>query len=66
MCAKVVDNYTHALKFFLNQYKTHEMCVKAVNDYSSTMQLFLNAIRLNKCVRAVNTCFFFVFDSVPD
>ena len=38
MCDKAVDNYSHALKFVPDGYKTQEMCIKAVNDHPSTIQ----------------------------
>ena len=39
MYDEVVDNYSHALKFVPDCYKTKKMCDKSVTDYPSEMQL---------------------------
>ena len=35
---KTIDNYAHALEFFLAWYKTQKMSNKTVNTYPSAMQ----------------------------
>ena len=35
---KAVDNYSHALIFVRECYKTQKMCDQAVNDYFSAIQ----------------------------
>ena len=37
MCDKTVDNYSHALEFIPECYKTQKMCDKAVDAYPSTI-----------------------------
>ena len=38
ICDKAVDNYSHALKFVLECYKTQNMCGKTVNTSPSSTQ----------------------------
>ena len=52
MCNKAVNNYSHALEFGPECYKTQEMCDKAVNR--AVKFLYLGN---NFCNKAVNFCF---------
>ena len=61
MFNKAVDNYSHALEFVLDYYKTQKRCDKAVNTYSSTINMFMNAIRRKICmIKVVNKCFLYL------
>ena len=52
MCNKVVDNYSHALEFLLQCYKTKKCVIKLLILILLQQNLFLNASdsRLKKCV----------------
>ena len=41
MCNKATDNYTHALEFVPDRYKTQDMCIKAVDNYPFTLKYVL-------------------------
>ena len=61
---KPVNNYTHALEFVPNCYKTQKPCNKAVDTYPLTIQFALECYKNKKiCDKAANTCLF-VFDLV--
>ena len=66
MCDKAVDNYSHALVFLPNCYKSQKISNKAVGIYPSAIQFVLECLldARNVC-KAADTCPF-LFDSVPD
>ena len=50
MCNKAVDNYSHALEFIPECYKTQKTCDEVVNTKSSTTQF------VPKCYKTQETC----------
>ena len=67
MCNKAVDNYLHALEFFLDCDISQKMCNEAINTHPSTTQYVPDQFKTQEMfVTAINRCFFFVFDSILD
>ena len=66
MCDKAVENYSHALEFAPECYKTQKICDKAVYTHPSTIKFVPECYETHEmCDKAINRCFF-VFDSIPD
>ena len=64
---KVVDTYVHALYFLPDCFKTQKMCNKCVHTYLFVIQFAPKYYKTQEmCDKVVDTCFLFVFDSVPD
>ena len=65
MCNEAVDNYTRALEFVLDCFKTRTKCTKAVNTSPSAIQFVRQCYKTQEtCVKAIDACRF-IFDSVP-
>ena len=66
MCGEAVDNYSHALRFVSDCYKTQKMRNKAVSTYHSAIKF------ISECYKSQETCdkavgiHSFISDSVPD
>ena len=61
MCNKAVDNYSHALGFVSECYKTQKISDAAVNTYPSTIKFVPECFMTQKCVnKVVNRCFLYL------
>ena len=62
---KAVDNYTHALEFVRECFKTQNKCDKAFNTSLFAIEFVPEYCKTQEiCDKAVHTCPF-AFDSVP-
>ena len=51
MCNKVVDNYSHALEFVPENYKTQKTCDNAASAYLSTIKFVPECFMTQESVR---------------
>ena len=51
MCHKDVDNYSHALEFVPECYKTQNMCGNTLDTYPSIIKF------VSECYKTFNRCF---------
>ena len=51
MCNKVVDNYSHALEFVPENYKTQKTCDNAASTYLSTIKFVPECFMTQESVR---------------
>ena len=66
MFNKEVDNYPHALEFYLEYYKTHEMCYRAVHRWFFVFEYIPDPHKSQEICDIVVSLYYFLIVHCPD